>query len=173
MLPAVIADACYGVLMRDGREALASADAGEISPAFERVVEAVVLMSGLAFENGGLSLAHSMTRGLMALKGAGQHLHGFHVAYGALVQLVHEQDGSTYRDLRAYLRSIGLPTSLGDLGVTVSGRTIDALVGATVAAPHMRNCVPVPTADSLTRAIQSVEADAGATCGYLHGLGEL
>lgn len=169
MLPSVIADACYDVLMRDGKEALASVDAGEVSAAFERVVEAVVLMSGLAFENGGLSLAHSMTRGLMALEGAERHLHGFHVAYGALVQLAHEQDDSAYIDLRGYLRSLGLPTSLRELDVKVSADTVDVLVRATLGAPHMLNCVPVPTADSLTEVIEAVEADAGATSAKPHG----
>ncbi len=160
-LPLIIAEGCYAVLVRDGPEALADAGRGDASPALERVVEAVVLMSGLAFENGGLSLAHSMTRGLMILQGARERLHGYQVAYGLLVQLVHEGDDRSYREVRSYLRSVGLPLSLRDLGATASTAVFDALARAATRAPHLANCVPVPTLASLTAALRTVESYTG------------
>ena len=60
---------------------------GKSTVAFDAVVEANILMSGLGFENGGLGLAHAMTRGLVRTPVVDQCLHGFHVAYGLLVQL--------------------------------------------------------------------------------------
>ena len=57
----------------------------------EALVEAVVLLSGMGFENGGLSLAHSLTRGLMRARGARDALHGQHVAWATLVQRVAER----------------------------------------------------------------------------------
>ena len=50
-----------------------------------------LLMSGLGFESGGLSIAHAMTRGLSRVAGPREAVHGWQVAYGLLVQLVLEQ----------------------------------------------------------------------------------
>lgn len=153
----VVADACYRLLVDDGAAALAGVEAREVTPALERVVEAVILMSGLAFENGGLSLAHSMTRGLMAVPATADNLHGYHVAYGLLVQLTHESDVESYRAVWEYFRSIGLPRSLVDLGATWSAGTIDSVVRGTLGAPHLANCDPFPTAESVTAAMRAVE----------------
>ena len=67
------------------RQALRAADAGTPTAAFERLLEATILLSGLAFENGGLSVAHSLTRGTSALHAIHEHgaLHGEEVAFGA------------------------------------------------------------------------------------------
>ena len=52
------------ILLADGEAAMA---AREPDAAFERVVEASILLSGLAFESGGLSIAHSMVRGFSVM----------------------------------------------------------------------------------------------------------
>lgn len=156
-LAGAIANTSYRTLLQDSVEALGSVERREVSPAFERVVEAVVLMSGLAFENGGLSLAHSMTRGLMVLPGACDHLHGYQVAYGLLVQLVHEGDHEAYEEVRSFLGSIGLPVSLRDLGAHASPSAFAQVAAATLTAPHMANCTPTPTFDSLCAALATVE----------------
>lgn len=156
-LAGVIAEACYRTLLADGAAALASVERDEVSPALERVVEAVVLMSGLAFENGGLSLAHSMTRGLMAVPGAGDRLHGLQVAYGLLVQLVHEGDRDAYREVDAFHATTGLPRALGDLGAEAGPAVMGAVAEATLDAPHLANCVPVPDRASIVAAMEEVE----------------
>lgn len=161
-LAGVIAGGCYTTLLENGAGALASAERGEVSPSLERVVEAVVLMSGLGFENGGLSLAHSMTRGLMALPGAQDHLHGFQVAYGLLVQLTHEGDEAALATMQAYFAAVGLPRSLADLDADASPPAIEDLAAAALAAPHMANCLPTPTQGSLRHAIARVEHQAAA-----------
>jgi glycerol dehydrogenase len=157
-LPGLIADACYDVLLADAATAVADVTIRELSSAVERVVEAVVLMSGLAFENGGLSLAHSMTRGLMAVPESRRHLHGHHVAYGLLVQLVHEGDLEEGRRLAALFRQIDLPRSLRDLGADPDADTIRTIVDATLAAPHAPNFSPTATSQSLTDAVLAVES---------------
>ncbi|MGH9920173.1 MAG: hypothetical protein ACRD6W_15070 [Nitrososphaerales archaeon] len=159
-LPGVIAEACYRVLLTDGVAALESVDRQEVSPAVERVVEAVVLMSGLAFENGGLSLAHSLTRGLMAVEGARIRLHGLQVAYGLLVQLVHESDHQAYCEVDGFFSIAGLPRSLSDLGACSSPNTYETVAERTLKAPHIDNCVPTPNRVSLVAAIEAVEAAA-------------
>lgn len=156
-LAGVIAEACYRTLLDDGAAALASVERQEVSPALERVVEAVVLMSGLAFENGGLSLAHSMTRGLMAVPGARDQLHGIQVAYGLLVQLVHEGDGDAFREVGAFHHATGLPRSLAHLGAEPAPAVLAAVAEGTLRAPHLANCVPAPDRSSIVAAMEEVE----------------
>lgn len=154
VLPAIIADGCYRELLEQGIPAL-SGDPESL----ERVVEASVLMSGLAFENGGLSLAHAMTRGLMETRGANAHLHGFHVAYGLLVQLAHEEHAD-YDMVRHYVADVGLPCSLQALDASADEATRRVLAQSILDSPHHGNCDPVPTMASLLGAIDTVERDA-------------
>lgn len=154
VLPAIIADGCYKELLEHGGAALAGDQ-----DALERVVEAAVLMSGLAFENGGLSLAHAMTRGFMACPGADAHLHGFHVAYGLLVQLAHEAEPE-YEVVRSFLADTGLPCSLHALDASTDDSTRQALAQSVLDSPHHGNCDPRPTLTSVIAAIDKVEHDA-------------
>lgn len=157
-VPLAIAEAGFRILLADGAVAVTACKQQRVSPELERVVEAVVLMSGLAFENGGLSLAHSMTRGLMQVPGAQAQLHGFHVAYGLLVQLAHEQDANSYSLLRGFFSRVGLPVALADLDAHAGPDTLATLVAGTLTSPHLSNCVPVPTERSLLVAVEQVEA---------------
>jgi glycerol dehydrogenase len=156
-LPSAIAECCFDVLMTHSSEAMADVRRRTPTPALEAVVEAVILMSGLAFENGGLSLAHSMTRGLMRVSGAADKPHGFQVAYGLLVQLVHESNSAEFISARTFMRDLGLPTTLGDLGTDASRANMTEVATATLTAPHMPNCVPYPSEASLVHAMRLVE----------------
>jgi glycerol dehydrogenase len=107
-----LARACRKTLHRHALNALAVAGSGSPNADFEATVEAVILMSGLGFENGGLGLAHAMTRGLILNPRTQGHAHGEHVAYGMLVQLALEADDAALTRERAFVQAIGLPTSL-------------------------------------------------------------
>ena len=91
----VIADACYQTLRKHAADALEAVERREVEATTrsKSVVEAAILMSGLGFENGGLSVAHSLTRGLVKARGAKEAVHGDQVAYGLLVQLAFEKVG--------------------------------------------------------------------------------
>ncbi len=156
LIGSAIADACYDVLREQAVQAVADAQANRITPAFEATVEACVLMSGLGFENGGLSLAHSLTRGLMVA--APHATHGEHVAWGALVQLSAEgASDAELDDLREFLASLGLPTTLAGLGAT--GRSdVERIVGATMNAPHLANLASPVRANDLGHAIRKLDA---------------
>lgn len=158
-LAGYVADGCYDTLLRFAAEAVSAATRNAVTPALERVVEAVILMSGMAFENGGLSLAHSLTRGLMVTGGARDRLHGEHVAYGLLVQLRHEHDMAALAEVSAFLSGLGMARSLAALGAAADEETLAAIAAATLSAPHMANCQPRPTAGSLTAALRAVEED--------------
>lgn len=115
---AAIADLCYHTLLRDGVAAVAAAKAGAITPAFERIVEANTLLSGLGFESGGLAVAHSVHNGLTAAPETHDRLHGEKVAFGTLVQLVLEGQASTLvEEVMSFCGSVGLPMTLAELGL--------------------------------------------------------
>lgn len=159
---AVLARACLDVLMADARAALDAAGTGVPTPAFERVVEATILMSGLGFESGGLSIAHALTRGLSALRAASDAPHGLQVAVGLLVQLELERRADTARlDLETLYRHIGLPLSLADLGLPdATDAELRNAAELSLAAPHVRNFERALDADALVAAMRAVEARA-------------
>jgi glycerol dehydrogenase len=120
----------------------------------------VVLLSGMGFENGGLSLAHSLTRGLMQARGARDALHGEHVAWASLVQRVAEgADRDEVDDLRTFLREVGLPTSLPGLGMADPTQAeLREIARLTMTAPHLANLAVPVTEDDVLAAILEVEA---------------
>jgi glycerol dehydrogenase len=154
----------YDTLRADAVTALDDCSAGRVSDAVERVVEAVVLMSGLAFENGGLSLAHSLTRGLMRVEGARDLLHGYHVAWGALVQVQAEGRGDdAVLDLAGFLSSVGLPTCSADLGLSAPWDEQHRVIARyTMTAPHLANLPVAVDEVSIIDAIAQVDSLMGA-----------
>jgi glycerol dehydrogenase len=115
---AALAELCYRTLLRDGVAAVAAASVGAITPAFEQIVEANTLLSGLGFESGGLAVAHAVHNGLTAAPETHDRLHGEKVAFGTLVQLVLEgRDASLVEEVMAFCRAIGLPLTLAELGL--------------------------------------------------------
>jgi glycerol dehydrogenase len=156
-----IADAAYSVIRAHGPAGLAACERDEVTDDLEALVEAVVLLSGMGFENGGLSLAHSLTRGLMQARGAGTALHGEQVAWATLVQLALEEDPEL-GDLRAFLVTLGLPVSLAGLGMdSPTAEELRAIARVTMTAPHLANFPPAHlplTEDSLLAAIQRAES---------------
>ncbi|MDA2986374.1 MAG: glycerol dehydrogenase [Actinomycetota bacterium] len=158
-----IGRACFDTLWADAVQALADCEAGRVSEPLERVVEAVILMSGLAFENGGLSLAHSLTRGLMRVDGARTLMHGYHVGWGALVQVVAEgRPDEEVRQLVDFLTSVGLPVSSADLALAEPWRDQHAVIAeATMTAPHLANLPMRISSEDIMGAIAEVDRLAG------------
>lgn len=151
-----IADQCYQVIRRDAVASLTATDRKQPDTAFESIVEATILLSGLGFESGGLSIAHSLTRGFSALPSLNNALHGEQVAFGTLVQLCLEQrDDAFLADMVAFYRKLGLPTCLKDLGFF--GNEQDAI--ATIArrsiaeAPYLKQFVGAVTEQGLMAAL--------------------
>jgi glycerol dehydrogenase len=161
----VIADACYRTLRAHAGSAIQSARRKELSDDVEAVVEAVILMSGLGFENGGLSLAHSLTRGLVKARDAKNAIHGSHIAWGLLVQLAAEGRGDAeLNELMEFYREIGLPTRLVDLGM--KGATpgeIGDIARYTMMAPHLANLGAPVHAETIEQAILRSEQLASAS----------
>jgi glycerol dehydrogenase len=136
-----IADACLRTLLADGVAALAAAGTGQPNEAFERAVEAMILMSGLGFESGGLSIAHALTRGLPHIDGLATAPHGLQVAVGLLVQLdLEDRDDTMRQDLIAWYGKVGLPVTLRELGATaIDAGQLRQAATLTLQARHAAN----------------------------------
>ncbi len=155
-----LARSCHDILRADAVAALAAVRAQVPDAALERIVEACVLMSGLSFESGGLSIAHAMTRGLSAVKAVARSLHGFQVAYGVTVQLVLEgRDDAYMADHAAFCREVGLPLSLAALGLPApQDSELTTIADLTLAAPHLQNFARPIARDEFIAAMREVEA---------------
>ncbi|RAV01459.1 glycerol dehydrogenase [Paenibacillus sp. YN15] len=128
-----IARRCYEVLLADAPAAKAACEAGRTDEALERVVEAVLLLSGLGFENGGLAAAHAVHNGLTLLPETRPYLHGEIVAFCTLVQLVLEQaPAAELEAVLGFSAGLGLPVTLGQIGLdgAEDGRLLPAAQAA-------------------------------------------
>ena len=108
----------------------------------QHVVEAVLLLSAVAFENTGLSIAHAIATELGAIKEVAAHsLHGEHAAYGTMVQVLAEGRSDEEREeFFAFTDSIAFPACLAALGYAGDIEAgIAALAQATAGSAHMVN----------------------------------
>ena len=113
-----IARLCYDTLLKYGLVAKIACENHVIIPAFSRIVEANVLLSGIGFESGGLGAAHSIHNGFTALEETHRFYHGEKVAFGVLAGLQLTDAPPAESDtVYAFCESIGLPTTLADLGL--------------------------------------------------------
>lgn len=115
---AQIARACHETLMRDGRAAYLAAKAGCLTDAVENIIEANTLLSGLGFENCGVSAAHGVHDALTVLEPTHHFFHGEKVAFGVICLLVLENRPlPEIEETIRFCAFLGLPTCLGDLGL--------------------------------------------------------
>lgn len=154
-----IADACYRTLRQYGLAGVAAARRNEVTPELEAVVEATLLMSGLGFENGGLSLSHSLTRGLVKVRGARDAPHGEQIAWTMIVQLAVEgRDDAFLADVIGFLCEIGLPVTLQGLGMPhPTDDEIATIARWTMTAPHLKNLAVSVNDAAIVAAIARVE----------------
>ena len=150
---AALARACADTLYADGVAAALAVETNAVTPALERVVEANTLLSGLGFESGGLAIAHSVHNGLTTAAATHTYLHGEKVSFGLLVQLVVEgQPSAEFEQVRAFAHSVGLPTTLADIGLSdVDPETLDRIAERTVAPDETAHHEPFPVTATMIR----------------------
>ncbi|MES2898994.1 MAG: glycerol dehydrogenase [Pseudomonadota bacterium] len=156
------AEACYALIRTHAPAAVAAVRQGQVSEAVESVIEATVLLSTISFENGGLSVAHAIARGLPCVARAAGTLHGEHVAYGLLVQLTLEGRSAAMLDeLVAFYRELGLPARLADLlGSVPSAAELDTIAEQSMRSPSAARFTPPVTAGRLRAALATLEGEA-------------
>lgn len=131
-----IAKASWDILFEDGEKALMALDSGVVTEAFENVVEANTLLSGLGFLNTGLATAHGIHSGLTVLPETHKYLHGEKVAFGIVCQMVLENTpAETVDKVMRFMVAIGLPVTLADLGVEATHEKVMAIAEKTANGP--------------------------------------
>lgn len=164
-LARLLADNCYALIRAHASEALREHDAGVAGHHFERLVEACVLYSGLAFEGGGLSLAHGLLRGLTTLPGTENFLHGELVAYGTLIQLLaNSRQREHFDDVLSLIRSIGLPSCLRDIGVRdLTDEAAHEVARLALTAPYLAKNAQNISPNEIVNAIRELETCSSKT----------
>lgn len=113
-----LARLCYETLLTYGVQAVTANRAGVVTAAFEKVVEANTLLSGLGFESGGLAAAHAIHNGLTALEPTHHYYHGEKVAIGTLASLfITAKEPDVLDEVYSFCEAVGLPTTLAEIGL--------------------------------------------------------
>ncbi len=109
---------CRDMLFAHAPQAVHDCRAQLVTPDFDATLEATVLLSGLGFESGGVAAAHAIHHGLAELAATHGRLHGEKVAIGVLASLFLSTTHAAERaQVFAFCRSVGLPTTLAEIGV--------------------------------------------------------
>ena len=135
-----LARLCFDTLLDYGVAAKQANEAGIVTPAFERIVEANTLMSGVGFESSGLASAHSIHNGLTVLAPTHAYYHGEKVALGTLAGLhMTDADPKEMAAVYGFCESVGLPTTLENIGL--AGVTQEDLLTAAQRACAPAECI--------------------------------
>lgn len=152
------------ILLTDSKEALSSLDRHEITPAFQRVVEAVVAIAGtvggFAGEYGRMSGAHAIHNGMSLVPETHPFEHGVKVAYGVLVQLAASGKKEEVMKLQPFYEENGFPHTLADFGVkeNLEANMQKIAAFATSEKETFRLAVPNATTDTVYEAMCYLES---------------
>lgn len=154
-----VAQACYQLIRSHAVNAVEAVKNKQPNEDLEALVEATVLLSTLSFENGGLSISHAIAKGLPMLKRAAGSLHGEHVAYGLLVQLVLEGRSREFIDeMLEFYQQIDLPYRLEQLGIeAATAEEIQFVADTAMTSPSIKRFDRELTSTDIQEAIHQVE----------------
>lgn len=155
----MIAKACYESVMKYALSAVDDVKHGIISDDVENIIETNILLSGIGFESGGLSIAHTLHNALTKVKSNKQMMHGDVVAYASLVQLACEGNKQMFEEVYQLCTQIGLPTTLQALGIEINKETMNLIENECFEKITNIHTVPYEmTMDKLENAIRFVES---------------
>lgn len=114
-----LAERCFDILLEYADEAMLAGRMHQVTPSYEKVVEATILLSGIGWESGGLCTAHVFGNGLTDFKETAHCMHGELVAFGIVVQLVLDPNVTAQerKKIISFLAKYQLPVCLEDLNM--------------------------------------------------------
>ena len=157
----VLARACYDTLLADGLKAKLAVEKHVCTKAVENIIEANTYLSGIGFESGGLAGAHAIHNGFTVAPETHSLYHGEKVAFGTLVQLVLQNaDMEQIEEVLDFCMSVGLPTTLADLGLADAAPEVIRAVAEAASVPGetIHNMPMEVTADKVYAAIFTADA---------------
>ena len=156
-----LAELCFTTLMDEGRKAKIALEAGAVTPAVEKIIEANTLLSGIGFESAGLAGAHAIHNGLTVLEGCHGMYHGEKVAFGTIAQLVLENvSEEDLEDIILFCIDVGLPVTFEELGIKdVTDEELRKVAEAACAENDTIHNLPFEvTVDSVVSALKAADA---------------
>ncbi len=148
---AVIAKHCFDVLMAKGVDAVRAASQHLRTQAFEDVVEANTLLSGMGVDNCGCGVAHGLQMSLNILPEVHRYQHGEIVAFCTLCQLVAEnRPAGEIEQVYDFCIRVGLPVTLEQIGVVGDVKqTLDRVLDYGLAEKKILRVEPFTVTKSL------------------------
>ncbi|MEN8075799.1 glycerol dehydrogenase [Clostridioides difficile] len=114
----VLSKECLEIIINNAHLAVQAVENKEVNEALERVIEAIIYLSCVGFENGSLAAAHSIANALTTTSKYNNFMHGEKVAFGTIVQLILEnKEWELVNRIRNLCRDINLPYSAKQLGI--------------------------------------------------------
>ncbi|MGN1189280.1 MAG: glycerol dehydrogenase, partial [Candidatus Ornithospirochaeta sp.] len=156
-----LAELCFTTLMDEGRKAKIALEAGAVTPAVEKIIEANTLLSGIGFESAGLAGAHAIHNGLTVLEGCHGMYHGEKVAFGTIAQLVLENvSEEDLEEIILFCIDVGLPVTFEELGIKdVTDEELRMVAEAACAENDTIHNLPFEvTVDSVVSALKAADA---------------
>lgn len=150
---------CKDTLLKNSEKAINNLKEGVYSKELEEIIEANIYLSGIGFENGGLSVAHALHNGLTTLKDSYKSLHGEKIAFTTIIQLALE-NREELKDIINFCKKIGLPTNLKELGINdiTDNELIEAIKVSFDEKYTIKNVPFKITEESVLNAIKLVES---------------
>jgi glycerol dehydrogenase len=155
---------CFEPIIRYGKEAMEANNSGKVSYAYEQVVLAIIVSTGIAsifltaehIIDYNTGLAHAIFYSLTAYPHIEKnHLHGEVVSYGVLNLLLVDNDMETFEKVYGFSKSVGLPVCLEDLEFEPAD--IDKLAaGAVIMKDIEHNPYPI-TKEMLIKSMNTLE----------------
>lgn len=119
---------CRDIILEQGAIALEECKLNTPGAAFETVLEANILLSGIGFESGGVAGAHAIHHGLADLPETHRALHGEKVAFGVMVELaLNDADDAEIHKIARFNQSVDLPCTLAALGISNHDAAVPAI----------------------------------------------
>lgn len=113
-----ISELCVKTLFENGMNAVDAMIRQEPNEAFEQIVEANTLLSGIGFESGGLAAAHAVAAGLTEIPVLHRDFfHGELVGIGILTHLLLEGKAGEAREAAEFMAGVGLPIHASQLSL--------------------------------------------------------
>ena len=139
-----ISNLCYGPLLEHGVQALVDCRRHEPSFALQQAVLANIVSTGMVslmvLDDYNCAIAHSVYYGLVLLPGFEEkYLHGDVVAYGVLVQLAVDKDWDRMREVKGFMKELGIPSTLREMEVPLDREYLRDVLRETVTGPDMEH----------------------------------
>ncbi len=116
----IISKECFNIIMTHGCEAIKAVEEKQITDNFEQIVEAIIYLSCIGFENGSLAAAHAVANALTDGEYNNELLHGEKVAFGTIVQiLLQKKCGKNLIEVINFFKKLGLPTNINQVGLAI------------------------------------------------------